>query len=454
MRTEVEMADGAIEIYDFAPRFLQGLKVDAPIELCRLLRPLSGTPRVRVHFDPRPDYGRASVEVVAAGTGLEVVGGPTRLHLASNVPAPYLQDESSIRIDRPTFFAFSAGKPPLVSSAPEAENALEQTIRGWRRVGKDHGAAVVRAGVGAAIGALPEAARLHRHRRDHRRGDDQPARSARLGPHLGLPVLLAARCRLRGRGAAAVEPLVGGRSVRAVPARDGRQRPAAADLRHQRQTRSRRRDHPHAAGLRRRRSGAHRQRRVRPAAARRRWRDGAVPRDHPHRSARGVGGSVARAASRAPGRRSHRPRSRSRIRVSGSTARSRGTTRSRRRCAGWPPTAAPSSRSFSACPNAPRSGARGPPRSCRSSSSAPTTRSSASSRRRSTETIRTPRTCCCPQLGLIDPKDPRIHFHRARLREAARPRRVDAALQASPTTSATPPARFRSARSGGSRRWR
>ena len=132
LRTEVTMADGALEIFDFAPRLMEGLKVNAPIELCRLLRPLAGTPRVRVHFDPRPDYARAAVEIVAAGTGLEVVGGPTRLHLATNVPAPYLQDGSAIRIDRPTFFALSAGKPPGVSSAPEAENALEQTIRGWR----------------------------------------------------------------------------------------------------------------------------------------------------------------------------------------------------------------------------------------------------------------------------------------------------------------------------------
>ncbi len=132
LRTEIETSDGRVELYDFAPRLNQGLKVEAPIEVVRLLRPLSGTPRLHVHFDPRPDYARANVEIVASGTGLEVVGGPTRLHLATNVPAPYVQDGTAIRIDRPTFFALSAGKPPGVASGPEAENALEQTIRGWR----------------------------------------------------------------------------------------------------------------------------------------------------------------------------------------------------------------------------------------------------------------------------------------------------------------------------------
>ncbi len=132
LRTEVDTGEGKFELFDFAPRLLQGLRVEAPIELCRLLRPLSGTPRVRVHFDPRPDYARAPVEVVASGTGLEVVGGPTRLHLATNVAAPYIMEGSAIRIDRPTFFSLSSGKPPTVCSGPEAENALEQTIRGWR----------------------------------------------------------------------------------------------------------------------------------------------------------------------------------------------------------------------------------------------------------------------------------------------------------------------------------
>ena len=132
LRTEIETADGRLELFDFAPRVMQGLKVDAPVEICRLLRPLSGTPRLHVWFDPRPDYARASIETVVGNQGLEVVGGPTRLYLSTNVPAPYVQDGTAIRIDRPTFFCLSAGKPSDIASAPEAENALEQTIRAWR----------------------------------------------------------------------------------------------------------------------------------------------------------------------------------------------------------------------------------------------------------------------------------------------------------------------------------
>jgi GH15 family glucan-1,4-alpha-glucosidase len=136
LRTEIETADGRLELFDFAPRLMHGTKVDAPVEICRLLRPLAGTPRLHVRFDPRPDYARANIETVVGTQGLEVVGGPTRLYLSTNVPAPYVQDGTAIRIDRPTFFSLSAGKPATLDSAPQAENALEQTIRGWRNWAK------------------------------------------------------------------------------------------------------------------------------------------------------------------------------------------------------------------------------------------------------------------------------------------------------------------------------
>jgi GH15 family glucan-1,4-alpha-glucosidase len=132
VRTEVTAADGRFEIFDFAPRILQGYKLDAPIEICRLLRPLEGTPRTRVRFDPKPDYARARFEVVMSGQGLEVIGGPTRLYLSSNIAPPYILDGTPFRVDRPVFFALSAGHTPSVDSGPAVENALEQTIRGWR----------------------------------------------------------------------------------------------------------------------------------------------------------------------------------------------------------------------------------------------------------------------------------------------------------------------------------
>src|SRR5687768_5482162 len=86
LRTEVDTAGGRFELFDFAPRIPAGLTVEAPLEIHRLIRPLEGVPRVRVRFQPAPDYGRAKAEFVPLGAGLEIRGGPGRLFLRSNIP--------------------------------------------------------------------------------------------------------------------------------------------------------------------------------------------------------------------------------------------------------------------------------------------------------------------------------------------------------------------------------
>ncbi|MEO8677966.1 MAG: glycoside hydrolase family 15 protein [Vicinamibacterales bacterium] len=132
LRTEVTTESGRFEVVDFAPRLPLGLKVDAPIEICRLVRPLDGTPRTRLRFDPRPDYARARPDIAVSGPGLEINTGPARLYLWSNVSPHSILDGLPFRVDRPLFFSLSAGRPPTIDSGPAAESALEQTIRGWR----------------------------------------------------------------------------------------------------------------------------------------------------------------------------------------------------------------------------------------------------------------------------------------------------------------------------------
>lgn len=132
VRTEVATVDGGLEVIDFAPRLLRGLRVEAPVEVCRILRPIRGVPRVRTVFDPRPDYGRARPELVPSGSGLDVLGGATRLHLSTNVPAAYVHDRAWFRVDRPLFFVLAAGRPSTIDSVPAAESALDETVRGWR----------------------------------------------------------------------------------------------------------------------------------------------------------------------------------------------------------------------------------------------------------------------------------------------------------------------------------
>lgn len=132
VRTEVATGTGRFEVFDFAPRVLDGTGVRTPVEIHRLVRPLDGAAQVRMRFDPRPDYARARAETAAVGPGLEIVGGPTKLFLWSNVPPQPILDGSVFRVDRSMYFALSAGSPPSVATLADVELSLAQTILGWR----------------------------------------------------------------------------------------------------------------------------------------------------------------------------------------------------------------------------------------------------------------------------------------------------------------------------------
>jgi GH15 family glucan-1,4-alpha-glucosidase len=132
LRTRVSGRGGAFDLFDFAPRIPSGGGMEAPLEVHRLLVPVEGVPEVRVRFDPRPDYGRARTELLPAGEGIEVQGGPHRLSLRTNVPAPYVLNGHPFRLDRPRYFVLSCGRPAPIGSRHDVQRSLDATVDGWR----------------------------------------------------------------------------------------------------------------------------------------------------------------------------------------------------------------------------------------------------------------------------------------------------------------------------------
>jgi len=132
LRTRVTASDGVFDVYDYAPRIPAGLRVEAPVEIHRVLIPREGEPQVRVRFDPRPDYARVEPEFAEVSHGIDIFGGPNSLHLRTNVPTAYLRNNLSIRLDQTRFFILSCGSPPVLDSVADVEQVMRLTIAGWR----------------------------------------------------------------------------------------------------------------------------------------------------------------------------------------------------------------------------------------------------------------------------------------------------------------------------------
>jgi GH15 family glucan-1,4-alpha-glucosidase len=131
--TTFEAEDAGWEIVDFAPRLPLGWRVRAPASVVRIVRPLRGAPRVRVEFDPRPDYARVQPTIQESGAAIEVTGaGGELFELATNAPAPYVLASRELTLDRPLFFSFSHGRHGAVPTLASVQADLEETIEGWR----------------------------------------------------------------------------------------------------------------------------------------------------------------------------------------------------------------------------------------------------------------------------------------------------------------------------------
>jgi GH15 family glucan-1,4-alpha-glucosidase len=133
LRTEFEAGDARWEVLDFAPRVMQaGGLMHCPHELVRIVRPIAGTPRITIEFDPRPDYGRSAARTIATTHGVEVLDHSAPLHLFSNVPGDQICSKLEVALRHPLYFMLAYGQRPSPPTLADINYLLDETTRGWR----------------------------------------------------------------------------------------------------------------------------------------------------------------------------------------------------------------------------------------------------------------------------------------------------------------------------------
>jgi GH15 family glucan-1,4-alpha-glucosidase len=102
LRTEITDTAGArLEIIDFCPRYRQFGRLYRPLAFVRLIRPLEGTPRIRIRLRPMVDYGAAPAGLTMGSNHIRYVGGETTLRLTTDGPVSHLADERIFRLEEP-----------------------------------------------------------------------------------------------------------------------------------------------------------------------------------------------------------------------------------------------------------------------------------------------------------------------------------------------------------------
>lgn len=89
LETLFESPDGAFRILDFFPRFLQFERSFMPKKLIRIVEPLSGSPRVTVHCEPRLGWSKGIPRRDLGSHHVSYQGYDSEVRLTTDVPLSY-----------------------------------------------------------------------------------------------------------------------------------------------------------------------------------------------------------------------------------------------------------------------------------------------------------------------------------------------------------------------------
>ncbi len=130
LRTVFECEDGSFEVIDFAPRFRRGSSSYMPTMLVRIVRPIEGTPRVRIRCRPVYDYGEAVLVGQVLGDRIQWLGERAALQLRTNVPSHIGAD--AFLLEQDVYLAFSWGEALEGGLEETCEQLLSRTKAYWQ----------------------------------------------------------------------------------------------------------------------------------------------------------------------------------------------------------------------------------------------------------------------------------------------------------------------------------
>jgi GH15 family glucan-1,4-alpha-glucosidase len=154
VRTVLTDAAGAsVRITDFAPRFRNFGRTMRPPQIVRMIEPLSGLPRITIRVRPTHDYGHPTAKRTYGSNHVRFLGGDTTIRLTTDAPLSYLEGETPMVLTRPVHIILGSDEPfpgELDSTCRDFEQRTREYWLEWVRrisIGYDWQEAVIRAAI-------------------------------------------------------------------------------------------------------------------------------------------------------------------------------------------------------------------------------------------------------------------------------------------------------------------
>lgn len=132
LRTVLNNYHGSVEILDFVPRYMSRGRPYRPQTLMRRIRPLSGTPRIRIRVRPAFDYGATAPVVTHGSNHIRYIGPKMTARLTTDAPIDFIRDETFFNLHEPLSMIFGPDETLADGIGMVVRADLEQTESYWR----------------------------------------------------------------------------------------------------------------------------------------------------------------------------------------------------------------------------------------------------------------------------------------------------------------------------------
>ncbi|HZV19477.1 MAG TPA: glycoside hydrolase family 15 protein [Sphingobium sp.] len=125
-------AGNAVEIVDFCPRFWRNGRMYRPVAFARIVRPVEGSPRIRVRLRPSRDWGAKDPERTRGSNHIRYLLGSMTLRLTTTAPVGWIEDERLFRVERPLHFFLGPDESFSEDLRPALDMMHDRTVREWQ----------------------------------------------------------------------------------------------------------------------------------------------------------------------------------------------------------------------------------------------------------------------------------------------------------------------------------
>lgn len=131
--TRLEAADGsAAEIRDFCPRFERSGRMYRPVAFARIVRPVAGTPRIRMVLRPMTDYGAKVAETTSGTNHIRYMIGTQAMRLSTDAPIGYIHEARFFRLETDLHFFLGPDEPFFGNLRSELRRMDQLTAKYWK----------------------------------------------------------------------------------------------------------------------------------------------------------------------------------------------------------------------------------------------------------------------------------------------------------------------------------